>query len=302
MDEVNILEVGPRDGLQNEQTFLSLQDKRQLVYKLSHTGLNRIELGSFVSPKWVPQMQDTEELAKLILRDQKAGRIPKQIEFSALVPNLKGLKRALESEIKEISIFLSATDTFSKKNINCSMKEAYLRYKELCKQALKENLKIRAYLSACFHCPYEGEVSPDVILDWVTKIEDLGVHEISISDTTGKARPEDVQNVLETLLKSFSSKKLACHFHNVHGMAVANVWEAYTIGIRSFDGSLGGLGGCPYSKTPSGNVPTESLIYLFKGPKNSSIKKIISSALWLEDKLNKKLPSPFLRSPHYKEG
>ena len=295
MDEVSILEVGPRDGLQNEKTFLSLEDKRRLVHKLSFAGLCRIELGSFVSPRWVPQMADTKKLVQQILKDQKEGQIPKNLEFSALTPNQKGLNSALESGIKEISVFLSATDSFSKKNINRSQKSAYKIYKELCRQALRENLKVRAYLSACFDCPYEGKVLISQTVEWAKKTEDLGVYEISISDTTGKARPEEVEKLLPALFKKISKNKIACHFHNVHGTALANVWSAYQLGVRSFDGSLGGLGGCPYSKVPSGNVPTEALIYLFKGSKDPSLKKIIDSALWLEGKLHKKLPSPLLR-------
>ena len=281
-NKISILEVGPRDGLQNEQTLLSLEDKRELIKKLSLTGLDRIELGSFVSPKWVPQMKDTQELVKQVLKDQELGDIPKTIQFSTLVPNFEGLKKALDSGIKEISVFLSATDSFSKKNINRSMEESYTSYKEICKQALKENLKIRAYLSVCFHCPYEGKVLPAQVLEWAQKIEDLGVYEISISDTTGKARAVEVQNLLELLLNKISKDKIACHFHNVHGMALANVWSAYQMGVSCFDGSLGGLGGCPYSKVPSGNVPTESLIYLLKGSEDSSIKKLIDVACGLK--------------------
>ena len=300
MDKIRFLEVGPRDGLQNEQRLLSLEDKREWIKKLSHTGLKRIELGSFVSPKWVPQMRKTVDFVQQILKDQELGDIPKDMEFSALVPNLKGFHRALESGIKEIAIFLSATQTFSQKNINRSMEDSYKIYKEICKQAFKENLKVRAYLSVCFCCPYEGEVLPETVLKWVKKIEDLGVYEISISDTLGKARALEVETLLNALFKAQISKtQIACHFHNVHGMAIANVWSAYQLGIRSFDGSLGGLGGCPYSKHPSGNVPTEALFYLFRGAKDPSIKKLIDTALWLEKKLNKKLPSVFLRSTYY---
>ena len=302
MDKISILEVGPRDGLQNEKTLLSLKDKRELIRRLSFTGLSRIELGSFVSPKWVPQMRGTEKLVKQVLQDQELAKIPQQIEFSALVPNLTGLDRALESGIKEISVFLSVTDSFSKKNINCSTEESYKIYKEVCRQALKKNLKVRAYLSVCFYCPYEGNVLPDQVMEWARRIEDLGVYEISISDTTGKAVALEVQNLLERLLNKIPKSKIACHFHNVHGMALANVWSAYKMGIRSFDGSLGGLGGCPYSQVPSGNAPTEAIIYLLKGSKDPSIKKLIDLALWLENKLNKKLPSLFLRSPYYKDG
>ena len=299
MSALKFLEVSPRDGLQNEKTILSLEDKAQLIIKLAQTGLKRIELGSFVSPKWVPQMKDSQELTQKILSLKKENKIDQKIEFSALVPNQKGLEQALNSGIKEISVFLSATDSFSKKNINLEREESYKRYKSLCKQAHKENLKIRAYLSVCFDCPYEGKVSKTEVLKWSQKIEELGVYEISISDTTGKARSKEIEELFGLLSQKISKEKLACHFHNVHGMALANVWSAYKMGVRSFDGSLGGLGGCPYSKMPSGNVPTEALIYLLKGSKDPIIKKLIPIARWLEEKLGKKLPSPLLNSPYY---
>ena len=299
MSVLKFLEVGPRDGLQNEKKNLSLEDKTALVVKLAQTGLKRIELGSFVSPKWVPQMKDSKELVQRILKLQKENQINSQIEFSTLVPNQKGLEQAFDSGIKEISVFLSATDSFSKKNINASREESYKKYQEICKQAHKESLKIRAYLSVCFDCPYEGKTPQEEVIKWVQKIEELGVYEISISDTTGKARTIEVEELFQKLFNCISKEKLACHFHNVHGTALANVWSAYKMGITSFDGSLGGLGGCPYSKAPSGNVPTESLIYLLKGPGDLRIKKLLPIARWLEEKLEKKLPSPLLNSPYY---
>ncbi len=292
-EPVSILEVGPRDGLQNEK-ILPLKCKYDFIQKLSHSGLHRIEIGSFVSPQWIPQMQDTLELSQKVLKAQRQGQIPKKIKFSALVPNLKGLKKALNSGLREISVFLSATDSFSKKNLNRSMEESYLIYKEVCREALKENLKIRAYLSVCFDCPYEGKVPIASVLEWVKKIEDLSVYEISISDTTGRARAWEVQTLLEKLFRFIPKNKIAGHFHDVHGMALANILMAYQMGVRSFDGSAGGLGGCPYSKTPSGNAPTEAIIYLLKDPKDPTIKNLIKTALWLEKKLGKKLPSPFL--------
>ena len=293
--------MGPRDGLQNEKKILSLEDKIKLVLKLSQTGLKRIELGAFVSPKWVPQMKDSQELAKKILKLKSENQINSQIEFSALVPNQQGLEKALDSGLQEISVFLAATDSFSKKNINAEREESYKKYQSICRQADKKKLKIRAYLSVCFECPYEGKVSQSEVIKWVKKIEDLGVYEISISDTTGKARSEEVEELFQQLFKGISKEKLACHFHNVHGMALANVWAAYKMGISSFDGSLGGLGGCPYSKAPSGNVPTESLIYLLKGAGDPRIKKLLSIAGWLEEKLEKKLPSSLLNSPYYSQ-
>lgn len=299
MSKIKFLEVGPRDGLQNEKNILSLEDKIKLIVKLAQTGLNRIELGAFVSAQWVPQMRDSQELAQKIFKLQKENQINPKIEFSALVPNQKGFDLALESGMKEISIFLSATDSFSKKNINKKREESYKTYQNICRRAIKENLKIRAYLSVCFDCPYEGKVSKTEVVKWAQKIEQLGVYEISISDTTGKARAKEVEDLFELLFQHICKEKLACHFHNSNGMALANVWSAFKMGIRSFDGSLGGLGGCPYSKAPSGNVPTESLIYLLKGDKDPIIKKLISIALWLEEKLEKKLPSPFLNSSYY---
>lgn len=306
IQKVNFLEVGPRDGLQNESSILSLEDKTLFIQKLAQAGLNRIELGSFVSPKWIPQMQNTDKLVEQVLKEQDAGRIPKHIEFSALVPNLKGLYRALSSGIKEISIFLSATESFSDHNINCSIQDSYIKYKDICKQALKENLKIRAYLSVCFYCPYEGKVLEQKVVDLIQKIEDLSVYEISISDTTGQASPLEVQNLLQKIIHRVSKNKLAGHFHNVHGMALANVWSAYQSGICTFDSSVGGLGGCPYAKTPSGNVATEELAYIFQNSqntsiKNISIKKLIDIGLWLEKKLDKKLHSSLLHSPYYKK-
>ena len=300
MSTLRFLEVSPRDGLQNEKQILSLEDKTEFIVKLAQTGLKRIELGSFVSPKWIPQMKDSKELAQNILKLQRENKIDSQIEFSALVPNQKGLEQALQSGIQEISIFLSATDSFSKKNINGLKEECYKKYQAVCQQAQKENLKIRAYLSVCFDCPYEGKVPQEEVIKWAQKIEDLGVYEISISDTTGKARAEEVEDLFYKLFRRISKEKLACHFHNIHGTALANVWSAYKMGVSSFDGSLGGLGGCPYSKTPSGNVPTESLIYLLKGAEDPLIKKLLPIALWLEEKLAKKLPSPLLNSPYYK--
>ncbi|MCZ0931611.1 MAG: hydroxymethylglutaryl-CoA lyase [Oligoflexia bacterium] len=299
MPALSFLEVGPRDGLQNEKKILSLEDKTKFIVKLTQAGLKRIELGAFVSPKWVPQMKDSKELIQKILKLQKENKIDPQVQFSALVPNQKGLEQALKSGIKEISIFLSTTDSFSKKNINATRESAYKKYQAVCRQAHKENLKIRAYLSVCFDCPYEGKVPQKEVIKWVQKIEGLGVYEISISDTTGKARAIEAEDLFQKLFHFISKEKLACHFHNVHGTALANVWSAYKMGLRSFDGSLGGLGGCPYSKVPSGNVPTESLIYLLKGAEDPTIKKLLPIARWLEERLEKKLPSPLIESPYY---
>lgn len=298
-DSISFMEVGPRDGLQNEKTILSLQDRVELVRKLALSGLKRIEVGSFVSPKIIPQMNQTEELVSQILQTKE--ELPGDTRFSALVPNLKGLERALSCGLKEIAIFAAATDSFSKKNINRSVKKSFDIYGEVCKEAFKEKLKVRGYLSVAFSCPYEGKVSPDKVIELVEKMLDLGVYEVSVSDTTGTARPREVDLLLEKLFKKIRPKEISLHFHNVHGMAVGNVWTGYLRGVRVFDGSVGGLGGCPYANVPSGNVPTESLVYLFKGAENPLIGKLAEVGRWLERKLKKTLPSPFIHSPYFLE-
>ena len=301
MSEVQILEVGLRDGLQNESQNLNLEDKIFLTEELSKTGLKRIELGSFVSPQWIPQMNQTKSLVSHVLNSQKKGFLDSQIEYSALVPNQKGLKEALDTGLKSLAIFLSSTESFSKKNINRSRDEAYQNYQKLCKEAFQNGVKVRAYLSVCFECPYEGKVSAQEVLKWIQKIEELGVYEISISDTTGKARPQEVEYLLDLILKKIPKEKLACHFHNVHGTALCNVWAAYKKGIRVFDGSFGGLGGCPYSKVPSGNISTEALLYLLEGPESPLISKILKISRRFQKKLGKRLDSHLVHSPHYKE-
>ena len=245
-------------------------------------------------------MKDTGNLVEEVLNLQKQGSIDKDIQFSALVPNLKGLDMALRSGLKEIAIFLSCTDGFSKKNINCTVEESLKIYKEVSKQAIDQGLKVRAYLSVCFTCPYEGKTSQQKVIDMCEKIQEFNVYEISVSDTIGAATPVEVQSLLGKLSKKVSLDKIALHFHNVHGTALANAWASYQAGVKTFDGSVGGLGGCPYAGLETGNVPTESLIYMFEGDQSDKIKPLIETAHWLETKMNKKLPSILLQSPYYK--
>lgn len=301
MSDINIVEVGLRDGLQNEKVIFSLEDKITLAKNLSASGLKRIELGAFVSPKIIPQMKDTAQVVKDVLLLQKQGDIFQDIEFSALVPNLQGLERALETNIKEVAIFLACTDSFSKKNINCDIIESLKIYKEVSKQAQKQGLKVRAYLSVAFNCPYEGEVSQQRVLDLCKKIEELDVYEIAISDTLGLTTPQQVQSLLKKISKEINLKKIALHFHNIHNMALANAWAGYQMGVRTFDGSVGGLGGCPYAGLETGNVPTESLVYMFEGSQSPKIKTLLKIASWLEEKRNKKMASTLLQSPYYKK-
>ncbi|MGI9549062.1 MAG: hydroxymethylglutaryl-CoA lyase [Bdellovibrionales bacterium] len=300
MSQIKILEVGPRDGLQNEKKILSLEDKLEFIKKLSLVGLEKIEVGSFVSSKVIPQMKDTQQLVENLFKLQAQKEIPEDTQFTALVPNQKGLENAIASGLKEVALFLACTDGFSKKNINCSVEESLKIYKAVAKEALKQNLKVRAYLSVCFVCPYEGEVSPQRVLEILEVIKTFNVYEISISDTLGVATPQKVQALLNVISKKIELNQLAFHFHNVHGMALANIWTAYQMGIRSFDGSVGGLGGCPYAKIETGNVPTESLFYLLEGSQSPYIKGLVDIAKWLETKLEKKLSSVLVHSPYYK--
>lgn len=301
MSELSLLEVGPRDGLQNSKAFLSLENKIEFIKKLSATGLKRIELGAFVSPQAIPQMKETPELTETILKLQNQGEISQDIQFSALVPNQKGLERALSLGLKEVAIFLACTNTFSQKNINCDINKSLEIYKEVTQKALGEGLKVRAYLSVCFSCPYEGSVPLQTVIDLCEKVKKFGVYEIAISDTVGLAKPYQVETLLNELLKSQDKQQIAFHFHNIHGMALSNVWAAYQKGIRSFDGSVGGLGGCPYAGVKTGNVSTESLVYLFEGDQSPCLKNLVSVARWLETQMNQTLPSLFIRSPYYKE-
>lgn len=298
--KVCFVEVGPRDGLQNEKTLLPLKDKVEFLKKLALSGLKRVEIGSFVSPKVIPQMKETEKLVSKIHSLQTKKKLPKNVQFSALVPNLKGLERALSCNIKNIAIFSACTNSFSQKNINCSVKKSFDIYKEVCKKALDEKLKVRGYLSVAFSCPYEGKIFPTRVTELVERMLDLGVYEVSVSDTVGTARPFEVENLLEKLFKKVPSEKIGLHFHNVHGMALSNALMGYKMGVRVFDGSVGGLGGCPYAGVPAGNVPTESLIYLFKGKTNPMINELVKTGRWLEKKIHKTLPSPLIRSPYFK--
>ena len=299
-EDVSFVEVGPRDGLQNEQTLLPLKDKVELVRRLALSGLKRVEVGSFVSSKIIPQMENTEAVVSQVLLLQKNKELPQDVEFSALVPNLKGLERALSCGIQNIAVFAACTNSFSKKNINCSVEESFHTYREVCRKALDEKLKVRGYLSVAFSCPYEGTVSPAKVTELAERLLDLGVYEVSVSDTVGAARPFEVELLLKELFKKVSHKKTSLHFHNVHGMAISNALTGYKMGVRVFDGSVGGLGGCPYAGVPAGNVPTESLIYLFKGKTNPIINELVKIGNWLEGRVKKTLPSPLLRSPYFK--
>jgi hydroxymethylglutaryl-CoA lyase len=253
---VRIVEVGPRDGLQNEQAILPMEKKLEFIRLLGEAGLKDIEVGSFVHPKWVPQLADSGELI---------ARLPKVpgIRYSALVPNMKGLERALAAGIERIAVFTAASETFNQKNINMGIAESLDVFRPVIGRALHEGLSVRGYVSTCFVCPYEGAIAKEKVADVTHALLDLGVDEVSIGDTIGAATPVDVERTGGHLLSRFPASKLAMHFHDTYGMAIANVFASLRLGISVFDSSAGGIGGCPYAPGASGNVSTEKLVFLF---------------------------------------
>ncbi|WP_329352631.1 hydroxymethylglutaryl-CoA lyase [Vibrio natriegens] len=252
--KVNIVEVGARDGLQNE-TAVTLVDKVRLIDQLSLSGLKHIEAGSFVSPKWVPQMADSDQVFAGITRQQ-------DVVYSALTPNLAGLERALESGVKQIAVFGSASEAFSQKNINCSIAESLARFEPVVALAQQHNIPVRGYLSCTMVCPYEGEIKPEQTTAVANTLFDMGCYEISLGDTVGKATPNRVIAMLDSLLMQLPKDALAVHFHDTYGQALANIYQALLIGINTIDSAVAGLGGCPYAKGASGNVATEDVLYL----------------------------------------
>ena len=252
---VKIVEVGPRDGLQNEKTPLTLDDRKNLILDLMKTGLKNIEVGSCVSAKWVPQMADSDVLYSQLPQDP-------EIQFSLLTPNLKGFESALSVGCTEVAVFTAASESFTQKNINCSIEESFEKFADVLQQAKQHDIKVRGYVSCIVDCPYEGAIDPQKVAEVTSKLIDLGCYEVSLGETIGTATPDRVANVWNACLERIEPQFLAGHFHNTYGMAIANIYQSLQQGIRIFDSSIAGLGGCPYAKGASGNVSTEDLFYL----------------------------------------
>ncbi|MGN9865248.1 hydroxymethylglutaryl-CoA lyase [Bacillus swezeyi] len=290
--KISIKEVGPRDGLQNEKARLSTSDKITWINMLSMTGLSYIEITSFVHPKWIPALSDALDVAKSI--ERKPG-----VTYAALVPNQKGLERALEGRIDEASVFMSASETHNRKNINKSISETLPILKAVTSEAAKANLTTRAYLSTVFGCPYENNVPLEQIIRISETLFDMEIDELSLGDTIGAANPVQVQVVLEALLKRFPKEKIALHFHDTRGMALANMIAAMDMGITTFDGACGGLGGCPYAPGSSGNAATDDLIYMCAQmgiETGVDLGKLLLAAKWIEEKAGRQLPSRNLQT------
>ncbi|EGQ8245923.1 TPA: hydroxymethylglutaryl-CoA lyase [Vibrio parahaemolyticus] len=254
---VNIVEVGPRDGLQNESP-VSTRTKIRLIDLLSDTGLSHIEAGSFVSPKWVPQMADSKEVMQNITRRAL-------VTYSALTPNLQGLEQALDAGANQVAIFTSASEGFCQHNINCSIAESLKRFEPLMVQADKYHVPVRGYLSCVVDCPYDGATSPTQVANISQALIELGCYEVSLGDTIGTSTPNRVKEMLESVLARIPSQRLAVHFHDTWGQALANIYQALSMGINTVDSSVAGLGGCPYAHGASGNVATEDVLYLCQG-------------------------------------
>ncbi len=292
MSLIQVVEVGPRDGLQNEKATLSQQDKFEFIKHLAASGLKRIEVGAFVSPKWVPQMEGSQELITQIFKRRQ--EFPKAAEFSALVPNVKGMEDALTTAIPEIAIFGAASESFSKRNINCTINESLERFQQVTKMAKQNKRKVRGYLSVAFGCPYEGPVSEKKVIELVQAYLKMGVYEVSIGDTIGVATPKQVRSLLKKLKTKVPLKKIALHMHDTRGTALANVLAGIDLGVRVFDSSFGGLGGCPYARGASGNLATDDLVYMLHGmgfKTGVDLGKLITYASKMESVVGRKLKS-----------
>lgn len=250
---VKIVEVGPRDGLQNETAFIPLNAKIAFVDALSLSGVSEIEVSGFVSPRWVPQLADAEEVFRNISRMDG-------VVYSALVPNERGLDRAVASRVDKVSVFTAASETFNRKNINTSTDGSIRRFLPVVRGAQNAGLAVRGYVSTAFWCAFEGQIPPETVIGVVERLVDIGVDEVSISDTIGKASPDEVRRLLDRLLRIIPSNRMAMHFHDTYGRGVENVLTSWSYGIRIFDASVGGLGGCPYAPGATGNVATEAVV------------------------------------------
>ena len=284
--KVNIREVGPRDGLQNEKTLIPLKIKTALINRLSDCSFKYIETGALVSPTWVPQMKDSENLYKLIKKKPN-------VSYPFLVPNVKGLLRALEVGIKNICVFTAASETFSMKNTNCSIDESLYRIREIMMVAKKEKIKVRGYISCVLGCPYERKVNFNKTAKLSEKLIDIGCYEVSLGDTVGFGTPNDVNSLLKKVKNKIDANKIAVHFHDTYGQALANIHVALQAGIYNIDTSIGGLGGCPYARGAKGNVATEDVVYMLNGMKIKTgldLTKIIKISYFIHKFLNK-LPS-----------
>ncbi len=290
--KVKMVEVGPRDGLQNEAANVPTSVKIELIERLADAGLTVVEATSFVSPKWVPQMADNAQVMAGIRR--RPG-----VSYPVLVPNMKGLEAALAAGVEEIAVFSAASETFSQKNTNCSIAEGLERLSVVCRAAQDQGIRVRGYISCVLGCPYEGAVVPAKVADVAARLYGMGSYEISLGDTIGVGTPGQTRTMLKAVAKKVPMEKLAGHFHDTYGQALANVYAALECGVAVIDSSVAGLGGCPYAKGASGNVASEDVLYLLNGlgiETGVNLDKLIESGLFISNFLGRPPASKVARA------
>jgi isopropylmalate/homocitrate/citramalate synthase len=287
-----VIDVGPRDGLQSQGAIIPLDAKVEFINRLTRAGLPVIEIGAFVSPKWVPQMAES---------DIVYGRIEKApgVRYPVLVPNQRGMDRALEVGVKDIAVFTAASDTFNRKNTNASIAESIERFRPVTRAAREHGIRVRGYISTCFGCPYEGEIRPEKVLEVMKALDGIGVDTFSVGDTIGVAHPGKIHAVFSLLLQGFPADRLALHAHDTRGTALANCFQALTLGITKFDTSAGGVGGCPYAPGAAGNLATEDLVYMLHGlnvETGIDLDRLVDAGRYLEATLGTPLPGRTYRA------
>lgn len=282
---IKLFEMAPRDGLQNEPvTLVSTTTKIELIERLANAGIRYIEAASFVSPKWVPQMGDAAEVMRGIQRQHG-------VVYSALTPNLKGLEGALEAGVEEVAVFGAASEAFSQKNINCSIAESLARFEPVLARAKEAGVRVRGYVSCVLGCPYEGDIAPHKVADVAKALYEMGCYEVSLGDTIGVGTPLAAKRMIEATRQQVPIEKLAAHFHDTYGMAIANLYAVLEEGVSVIDASTAGLGGCPYAKGASGNVATEDVLYLLEGlgiDTGIDLQAVIDTGDWITQQLGRK--------------
>ncbi len=281
--KVRIVEMGPRDGLQNEKAEVPTAVKLELIERLADAGLTAIEATAFVSPKWIPQMADHTEVLERIRR--RPG-----VSYPVLTPNLKGFDAAKAAGATEVAVFGAASEAFSKKNINCSIAESLERFRPILENARKDGIRVRGYISCVIGCPYEGAIAPQKVAEVAGALHDMGCYEISLGDTIGVGTPGKTQAMIEACLERVPAARLAGHYHDTYGQALANIYASLELGVATFDASVAGLGGCPYAKGATGNVATEDVVYMLNGlgiETGIDLDRLVDTGMWISDVLKR---------------
>ncbi len=287
-----IVEVGPRDGLQNEKQTVATETKLELIDRLGAAGVRTIEATSFVSPKWIPQMADHDAIMRRLAK--RPG-----VSYPVLTPNLKGFEAAADAGATEVAVFAAASESFSQKNINCSIAESIARFEPVFEAAKARGIKVRAYVSCVVACPYEGPIAPQAVADVSQALYERGAYEVSLGDTIGAGTPASVERMLEAVARRLPVAQLAGHYHDTYGMAIANVYASWRFGVHTFDSSISGLGGCPYAKGATGNVATEDVVYLLHGlgaDTGIALDALVDTSAWISDRLGREPNSRVTRA------